>query len=191
MPGNPNPRTLADLVQADGMSDAVDLRQKGYSGVRLRDRLSRMFPNAFSQSIRALADRSIGVIQSIRRLVSMDFSTGGELIQADPTPGATPGVTVTFSIDQTFPGSSQQTALRVDIQHAETLSVGQIQAKGRELLDQTPSTVKGSPERFLQWLEEQRLLAEGGDAAAAERLRENQARVIQESLRISSVIRGI
>lgn len=190
MPGNPNPRTLADLVQADGMSDAVDLRQQGYSGVRLRDRLSRLFPNAFPQSIRALADRSIGVIQSIRRLVSMDFSLGGELIQADPTPGAPPGVTVTWSIDQTFPGSTQTTALRVDIEHAETLTVGQIQDQGRELLSQVPAKVKGSPERFLSWLEEQRVLAEGGDAAASERLRENQARIIQESLRISSVIRG-
>lgn len=190
MPGNPKPRNLSQLVDAGAMDDAVDLRDRGYSGQRLRDKLSRLYPKAYHQSIRALADRSIQVRQARNALRESPPETPVSAVDVPFLPGARPGVTTTFEIPHVPPGASNPAPLRVRVEHSEGLTVGQLLEQGQQFIERWLFQTTAGYERLAQWLETQRLAALAGDDQAEADLRNFLSGLNPDDARITAVILG-
>lgn len=184
---NPDPRNLADLIEHEGMETAVELRNRGYSGQRLRNKLSALYPNAFHQSIRALADRSI----QARRAAKIATNTPDPL-KVDPAtvpqlPGAEPGVTGTFEIQYTPEQTGEPRPLRVEITSMEKVTIGEAFAMARAML------MAGEfkyPERLSAWVRKRRAEAARGDESAREALRRFEQKIDAGQISILEIIKG-
>lgn len=188
--GNSGPRSLAELVKDGGLDTAVDLRNRGYSGQRLRDMLSRQFPNAYHQSISALADRSIYTRQAARALADSQTGTDVSAIDVPAVPGAPAGITATYSVDYLPKGADRPITLHAWIEHSEQLTVGELESIGPERLDRGELKQTGCGSRLSQWVARQRQLAAEGDDEAAANLQGFRSRIIAGTIRLTSVVRG-
>lgn len=188
--GNPGPRNLSEMVEAGGLDTAVDLRNRGYSGQRLRDVLSRQFPSAYHQSISALADRSIYARQAARAI--MDSQTGSEVssVSVPRVEGAPAGITATYAVDYTPQGARKPITLHAWIEHSENLTVGDLETVGPEFLGRAEFREVGSPSRLRQWVRDKERRTAEGDEDAAEKLSQFRARLASGNIRLTSVVRG-
>lgn len=188
--GNPVPRNLSDLVEAGGMDDAVDLRDRGYSGQKLRDQLARRYPNAYSQSIRALADRSIAVRQAGRRLAAAQSTEEAASIDVPLIEGAPAGLTASFGVQYNPGRGGEPIMLHAWVRNADTLTVGELEALGAELLERAEFTGETRYERLVQWIEAARLRASQGDEEAAAELRRFRDRLTMGEIKLTAAMRG-
>lgn len=172
------------------MDDAVDLRDRGFSGQRLRDKLSALYPGAYHQSIRALADRSIGVRQAVREVLLAPPTQEIYEFAIPLVEGAPKGITATFTVEYTPPDSRVPMLLHAWVEEADALTVAQLGEIGAENLERGVLRGTGSPDRLRQWLERQRLLAAQGDEEAQQKLQRFRARLDTGSIKITAIMKG-